>query len=277
MEKKEKNNNLDDWIKAEYGRETHEIEENLSDDGSFDPDKIDSEALYQRIMEQIQKKEKNQEGNQEENQEGDQSKKKMKKRVNMYQVRKCAAVFVVSVVGIFLASMTSEANRAYLQHTIQYIVGNEVVIEKGNDESGEGESVVEREEEFSVYQEIEEKVGIPVPFFQYEPEMRTGFQYNIELGDAIATLEYQYGDAIINLRMTNSNRTEAYGVAVHGKVIKEISILKGVVTIPVQKIKDTGDEEPTYAAQWEYNGGYYQLSGKIKEKDFLEVVKNICY
>ena len=43
MGKNSKFDKLNEWIKAEYDRETEEIEESLSNDGSFDPNRIDSE------------------------------------------------------------------------------------------------------------------------------------------------------------------------------------------------------------------------------------------
>ncbi len=269
MRKKQKLNKLDQWMKAEYDRKTQEIEENLSKDGSFDPDKIDSEALFQRILAQIEEDERNK--------QQDKGEKKVKKGIDMYQVQRWVALFVVSVVGIFLASMTSEANRTYFKHTIRYLVGNEVLMEIGNDGMGKGNSVVDQDEELLAFQEIEEKVGIPVPVFRYKPDVCRGFRYNIELGNAAAAIEYQYDKAIINLRMFNENKAEAYGATVHGKVIKKIDVLEGVITIPVHKIKDSGDKEPTYVAQWKYKSGYYQLSGKVVEKEFLEIIENIYY
>lgn len=268
MRKKQKLNKLDQWMKAEYDRKTQEIEDNLSKDGSFDPDKIDSEALFQRIQAQIEENERNK--------ERDRGEKKVKKGIDMYEVQRWVALFVVSVVGIFLASMTSEANRTYLKYTIRYLVGNEVVIEAGNDE-GKGNSVTEQEEELLACQEIEEKIGVQVPDFNYRPDIQTNFRYNIEFGNAVAAIEYQYGEKIVSLRVINSNRTEAYGGAIHGKVIKQIKALEDTVIVPVQKIKDPGDKEPTYAAQWEYKGGVYQLSGKLEEEDFLEMIENIYY
>ena len=50
MGKNLKFDKLNEWIKAEYDRETKKIEDSLSNDGSFDPDKIDSEELFQRIQ-----------------------------------------------------------------------------------------------------------------------------------------------------------------------------------------------------------------------------------
>ncbi|MCI8814039.1 MAG: DUF4367 domain-containing protein [Lachnospiraceae bacterium] len=269
MRKKQKLNKLDQWMKAEYDRKTQEIEENLSKDGSFDPDKIDSEALFQRILAQIEEDERNK--------QQDKGEKKVKKGIDMYQVQRWVALFVVSVVGIFLASMTSEANRTYLKYTIRYLVGNEVVIEAGNDKERKDRINTERAEELLACQDIQEKIGIPVPLFQYEPGVRQYFGYNIELGNAMASIEYQYENVVINLRMVNNSKAELYEVAIHGKKIKEVDVMEGIVTIPVEEVKDSGDEKPTYVAKWKYKKGYYQLSGKLEEKEFLKVVKNIYY
>lgn len=269
MGKKRKVNRLDDWLREEYDRKTQEIEDNLSKDGSFDPDRIDGDALYQRIMEKIQEEEGKQEKIKLE--------KRGKKKVDIYQVGKWVAVFFVSLTGVFLLSMTSEANRTYFKHTVQYMMGDEVVLKMGNNEEEGKKSAEIREEELIARQEIEEKVGVPVPILRYEPKGRVGFRYNIELGNTTATIEYQYRDVILNLRMINNNKTEVYGLTAHGKNIKEIEMLEGLVTVPIQRIKAPGDKEPTYAAYWEYEGGHYQLSGKIEEQEFLEILKCIFY
>lgn len=269
MGKKRKVNRLDDWLREEYDRKTQEIEDNLSKDGSFDPDRIDGDALYQRIMEKIQEEEGKQEKIKLE--------KRGKKKVDIYQVGKWVAVFFVSLTGIFLLSMTSEANRTYLKHTVQYMMGDEVVLKMGNNEEVEEESTKIQEKEVIARQEIEEKIGIPVPAFQYEPNDSIGFEYNIELGNEAAAIEYQYKDVILNLRMINCNKADGYGVAVHGKVIKKVKIMRGMISVPVQEIKDPGDQKSTFAAQWEYKNGYYQLSGKIEKEEFLRIVEDIIY
>lgn len=269
MGKKRKVNRLDDWLREEYDRKTQEIEDNLSKDGSFDPDRIDGDALYQRIMEKIQEEEGKQEKIKLE--------KRGKKKVDIYQVGKWVAVFFVSLTGVFLLSMTSEANRTYFKHTVQYMMGDEVVLKMGNNEEEGKKSAEIREEENLARQEIEEEIGISVPILQHEPKERIGFRYNIELGDVAAAIEYQYKDAILNLRMINKNKTETYGGAVHGKIIEKIKVMRGVITISVKEIKDPGDKEFTYVAQWEYGNGYYQLIGKIEKQEFLKVVKYIFY
>ncbi len=263
MGKRDKFDELDKRLRAEYDRKIQEIEDDLSDDGSFDSDRINSEMLYQRIQERIREREEEKEKIQRE------------KKKRWYRVERVAVVSVVTVVGIFLASMTSEANRTYLGDRIRYLMGDEVVVRVRGDE--EQKNTENEEKEKVAYREIEEQIGIPVPVFRYKPSAEDTFEYEILHEDAIVMIKYQYNDIFLTLWMINKNRAETIEVAAHGKKISEVDVMEGVLTIPIQEIKDTIDFESTYAAQWEYKEGYYQLSGKVEEKEFIEIVKNICY
>lgn len=263
MGKRDKFDELDKRLRAEYDRKIQEIEDDLSDDGSFDSDRINSEMLYQRIQEKIREREEEKEKIQRE------------KKKRWYRVERVAVVSVVTVVGIFLASMTSEANRTYLGDRIRYLMGDEVVVRVRGDE--EQKNTENEEKEKVAYREIEEQIGIPVPVFRYKPSAEDTFEYEILHEDAIVMIKYQYNDIFLTLWMINKNRAETIEVAAHGKKISEVDVMEGVLTIPIQEIKDTIDFESTYAAQWEYKEGYYQLSGKVEEKEFIEIVKNICY
>ncbi len=261
MGKRDKFDELDKRLRAEYDRKIQEIEDDLSDDGSFDSDRINSEMLYQRIQERIREREEEKEKIQRE------------KKKRWYRVERVAVVSVVTVVGIFLASMTSEANRTYLGDRIRYLMGDEVAVcVRSNEEQKNEES-----EESAVYREIEEQIGISVPHFRYRPSTENTFEYKIMHESSMAMMEYQYDDILLTLWMVNKNRAETSGMVLHGKKIKEVDVMEGLFTIPVQEIKDTTDIKFTYAAQWEYKEGYYQLSGKVVEKEFLKIVESIYY
>ena len=263
MGKRDKFDELDKRLRAEYDRKIQEIEDDLSDDGSFDSDRINSEMLYQRIQERIREREEEKEKIQRE------------KKKRWYRVERVAVVSVVTVVGIFLASMTSEANRTYLGDRIRYLMGDEVAVYVTS--NGEQKSSDSEEEERVAYQEIKEELGIPVPIFKYNPCTKGTFKYNITHKDSSATLGYQYDDIVLSLLMVNKNRAETSGMVVHGEKIKEVDVMGGVFTITVKKVKNTTDIKADYVSQWEYKDGYYQLSGKVEEKEFLKIVENIYY
>ena len=266
MGKNLKFDKLNEWIKAEYDRETKKIEDSLSNDGSFDPDKIDSEELFQRIQSRTGEKE------EQEIKSGVQGKRKV---ITRQKVGKCAAFFRTTVIGVFLASMTSEANRSYFMYQMQYLVGNEVVVDEGNEE--DGKEMIEWEKGGGIRQDIQDELGILVPDFRYMLELRTDEAYNIQYGDSIAIIEYQYNNTIVNLRMFNSNRTDISGIDFQGKAIKELSLMNDTVKMTVSEIKGLEDKQATLAAQWEYKEGYYQLSGKVEKKEFLKILKSIAY
>ena len=266
MGKNLKFDNLNEWINGEYDRETKNIEDSLSNDGSFDPDKKDSEELFQCIQSRIREKE------EQEIKSEVQGKRKV---ITRQRVGKCAAFFCTAVTGVFLASMTSEANRSYFMYKMQYLVGNEVVVDEGNEE--DGKDIVEWKKAGEISQDIEDKLGILVPDFQYMLELRTNEVYNIQYGDSIATIEYKYDNIIVNLRMFNRNRTDISGIDFQGKGIKELSLMNDTVKMTVSEIKGLEDKQATFAAQWEYKEGYYQLSGKVEKEEFLKILKSIAY
>lgn len=270
MGKENRFGRLDELLQEEYGREVRDIEENLSSDGSFDPDRIDSEALYQRIQEEIKaREEKKKKGEEEQKKE-----EKKKKGRSWHVMERVAIIIIVVSVGIFGVNMTSEARRERLNDKIQYLMGNEVVQRVGGD--GGDDIIADDEEKLQAYQEIKEEIGIPVPYLIYKKNIEKNFKYDI-INKRTAVIKYQYGDVILRLYMVNKNRTDISGTVLHGKKIKEVEIMGGLVTVPVQEIKDETDVKASFAAQWEYEGGYYQLSGKMKEKEFIEIVENISY
>lgn len=263
MKKRHRFDKLDDLLREEYERKVREIEDDLSDDGSFDPDKVDSDMLLSRIKKQIQEREKEKE---------EIVRAKKEKR---YRVVKVAGFFFVAGVAVFCASMTSEANRTYLNDKIQYLRGNEVVIRVGGDVRQE--NIESDEKEMLAYQEIQEEIGIPVPTLGYKPDMKKEFIYNIAHDNSTATLIYHYEDVFLRLYMINKEKTEASGMAFHGKKIEEVEVMGGFFTIPIQEVKNEKDKRASFAAQWEYEEGYYQLSGKAEEEEFITIVKNIRY
>lgn len=265
MGKKSKFDRLNEWIKVEYDRETKEIEDSLSDDGSFDPNRVDSEELFRRIQARIKEKEEQEFKVQEKKKAGE----------SRFQVRKWAALFCVAIIGVFLASMTSEANRSYLMYKARYLVGDEIVLDEGN--AGDADDMEKWQGEKYNRQEAEEKLGIPIPVFQYKLELNTEEAYNIQYGDAVATVEYQYDDSIVNLRMINRNKADAHGIDFQGKILRKVDIKRGMISIIVLEVSGMDDEEVTLAAQWEYQEGYYQLSGKIEENKFINILKSIMY
>lgn len=271
MGKENRFGRLDEMLQEEYGREVRDIEENLSSDGSFDPDRIDSEALYLRIQEEIKAREEKKKKGEEEQKEEE----KEKKGKFWHVMERVAIIIIVVSVGIFGVNMTSEARRERLGDKIRYLMGDEVVVRRVGD--GADTAIVSDGDELQAYQQIKEEIGILVPYLSYKKNIEKTFSYDIIHEGTAAVVVYRYSGVILRLCMVNKNRTDISGTVFHGKKIKEVEIMGGLVTVPIQEIKDETDIKASLAAQWEYEGGYYQLSGKMEEKEFIEIVENITY
>lgn len=255
MGKKQDLSKIDDWIREEYDRNTQRIEDNLSNDGSFDPDKINSKILYHRIQMQILE--------QEERQKKMDAEKQMQKKARLHQTQKWACIFTMILTTTFMVSMTSEAARAHLKNALEYFL---------SDETNEV-----HEKELAARQEIQKKIGIPVPILQYKPKGEEIFEYDIKLENNAATIKYQCENITINLYMINTDKTKPNNQSKNGKKIKNISVMSGALTIPVEEIKNQENKEPSYSAQWNYEKGYYRLIGTSNKEEFLEIVEYICF
>ena len=266
MGKTSKFDKLDEWLKAEYDRETKDIEDSLSNDGSFDPDRIDSDELLQRIKSGIKARDE---------QEVESGVQRKKRRIKVQKVGKCAALFFVALTGVFLASMTSEANRSYFIHKMQYFVGDEITLAADNE--ADSNNIINKKREEKIETEIKSQLDVLVPYFDYKLQLASDDAYSIPYGNAIAILEYQYNNNIMNLQIFNKNRADISGREFEGKIIKELNLEEKALTIVILEMKSSEDKGAALAAQWEYQGGFYQLSGKADEKEFIKILESIIY
>lgn len=266
MGKISKFDKLDEWIKAEYDRETKDIEDSLSNDGSFDPNRIDSDELLQRIKSGIKARDE---------QGVENGVQRKKRRITVQKVGKCAALFFVALTGIFLASMTSEANRSYFIHKMQYFVGDEITLAADNE--ADSNNIINKKREEKIETEIKSQLDVLVPYFDYKLQLASDDAYSIPYGNAIAILEYQYNNNIMNLQIFNKNRVDISGREFEGKIIKELNLEEKALTIVILEMKSSEDKGAALAAQWEYQGGFYQLSGKADEKEFIKILESIIY
>ena len=49
------------------------------------------------------------------------------------------------------------------------------------------------------------------------------------------------------------------------------------INITIKKIQDKNDKKENYAAYWEKDSVFYQISGKMQQSEFIKLVKNIKF
>ena len=187
------------------------------------------------------------------------------KRVVMYGGT-VAAIFI----GIFLISMSSEANRVYVTGIINAVFGSNLKMDIGsNDKTFESKS-----DEKEAYQEIQEKLNINAPQLRYYPSdfEYQGCQINEEMRSA--SIFYNYKDTIATVYICDCAGSGIRNQTFDGDVIGKINININDTEVELWE-SNNNDEKSAYLTQFVYKDIYYAIWGKIDKSEFVKMVENI--
>ena len=121
---------------------------------------------------------------------------------------------VICVLGIFAASMTSEANRKYFIESLRYVAGDDTRVIIGNDKTNEDVN----EDEYAAIEKIERELGVKMPEFHFRPSHFEYYNYEVIKEAGIARMEYQYGDTIVSIIVDKNSEVQASAnIGLNGK------------------------------------------------------------
>ena len=313
FEKEQKDNQIDDmfldmpdmdddekfcqWLEEEYQKEADTIEEALFAGRKYEDNQdiaeklgVSRESFYKRLKEEGLSGEEAEEEKIPECRKGtdisdENSKSEGKivsaeqrfsgrKRYSHVHLGRIAGIAGVCLICVFVASMSSEANRKYLVNSVRILSGNDSQFISYNDETNEDAST----EESDAYADIEEKLGIKLPEFYYRP---SGMEFeNYELNNKVfsARVKYSYGDNIIILYVDKEEgitTSKVKSLSGEGKFVEDIA--KDELNITIKEIEDKVEEMSTYMASWEKENVVYYLSGKIKLEELEKIIKEMKF
>lgn len=276
---------LKKWLAEEYEREIDEMEKVLFPDGVLPDDgetEEEAKEAYQRLVARL-KADGVYEEDEEENdsKEADDHKADTKEKIvylpekRHHKLARVAAVVLVCAAGVFAAGMTSQANRSYFIDSVKVWTGNDTSISIDNDATSDE---VERDEQ-SAIDDIENQMGFDkIPKFMYRPKNFKYKDYLIHSNTGVALIEYWYGNSVITVYISDYSRTtKTTDYVLDGKIIDSIKVADESFKIEILKIKDKQDKEENYTAYWKTNTAFYQISGKMEEKEFINLIKNIRF
>lgn len=195
-----------------------------------------------------------------------------KKRFSTYKIMRAAGIGVICVLGVFSVCMESEANR--LVNSVNFLSCDDtrmvISSDEGNDKSNTGE--------YDARAEIQEKLGLEVPDFIYRPDDFEYLNYSVESMAETANIKYEYKNRVILLCMSKgvkSEKSDKYNL--QGNIAEKIYILEEEIPVDIWEMKEEGDTEPSYAAQWFRNGATYQVNGKMEKSEFLKFIEEFKY
>lgn len=199
---------------------------------------------------------------------------KTEKHPGYYRLVRAAGFFIVCILGVCLASMTSQANRKYFINTMRYLAGDDTRLIVGNDETNE----MTGEDEYDAIADIEKKLHLKVPKFMYRPDDFLFYGYNVDTYSETADIQYQYKDIIVLVFMSrNDSKNQSSGSDFHGEKIADIPVKYEDVEISVFKVEAEDDKQPNYVAQWKCDDVIYHISGKTDGDLFVKMMENISF
>lgn len=271
---------LKKWLAEEYEKETEEMEKILFPDGVIPDDgetEEEAKAAYQRLVERLKA-----DGVYKEDETDSIKTDDHKENVKIvylpekksHKAAHVAAAVLVCSAGIFAASMTSQANRSYFIDSVRYWVGHDTKIVVDNDRTNEKEC----EDEQTAIDDIEEELGVDIPYLMYRPQGFKFKDYNISKDFEYALLQYDYKDTILTVYVNKyDGETKSSGASLDGKEIETIKLPEEEISIQVKKIMAKGDKKASYVAYWNNSTEFYQIEAQMEEKEFVKLIKNIKF
>lgn len=271
---------LKKWLAEEYEKETEEMEKILFPDGVIPDDgetEEEAKAAYQRLVERLKA-----DGVYKEDETDSIKTDDHKENVKIvylpekksHKTARVAAAVLVCSAGIFAASMTSQANRSYFIDSVRYWVGDDTRISIENDE---GNEKAQKDEQKAI-DAIEEELDLAVPLILDRPGNFEFRSYNVNVESGYALMEYYYGQEIITLFINDySDERKSGAYILDGKEITTVKMKNENINITIKKIQVKNDKKENYAAYWEKDSVFYQISGKMQQNEFMNLVKNIKF
>ena len=275
---------LKKWLAEEYEREIDEMEKVLFPDGVLPDDgetEEEAKAAYQKLVARLKADGVYEEDEENGSKEADDHKADTKEKIvylpekRHHKLARVAAVVLVCAAGVFAAGMTSQANRSYFIDSVKIWRGSDTGISVDNDITSDE---TEKDEQ-SAINDIAEQMGFDkIPKFMYRPEKFKYKDYVVDSNTGFALIEYWYGESVMTVYISEyrgNSKTTDY--VLDGQIVDSIKTKDEKFEIEIRKIKDKQDQKENYVAYWKTDTAFYQISGKMKEKEFVKLIQNIHF
>lgn len=243
--------NLDE----ELLREAAEIEEEIKN-VPLEENPVDKERLRSAILMQVLQEER----------------KKQQKRSARRRVAQGAAVFAVTLAGIFGLSMTSQANRIFLVEKVEEFFSGRTEVAVEN-ETIEPANLDERK----ARDDIEQTLEVDVPEFFYVPGGMKFSNYEIFNEVNVAKIYYEYQNSIVTFEISGDNENAVTSRSIDGDIVDNFVVEGEKIKIEVWELSNSVNNDKAYCAQWVYKNVYYLLSGEIKSEEFKKILQSVTY
>ncbi len=200
-------------------------------------------------------------------------KKKVKKRKRHWKVY--GIVAIVAVLAM-MWSMVSIGGTPFFGRVLNDIIGDREMVKVNTEREDGDKNKVDDYDEFQVYEEIKEKLGVDVVRLKRTSKDMLLVQSDIDESLKRVCLIYENEDGIIQYQMEIQVENKSYGYDIEDEKIKEFQIEVGGHTIDVSQYQlPNGGKENV--AKFVYKDVFYTLNGIMDEEKFKDLLKNLYF
>lgn len=204
---------------------------------------------------------------------GETGKKKVKKRKRHWKVY--GIVAIVAVLAM-MWSMVSIGGTPFFGKLWTQTIGDRKMTQVDTEREDGDKNEVDDYDEFQVYEEIKEKLGVDVVRLKRTSEDMLLVQSDIDESLKRVCLIYENEDGIIQYQMEIQVENKSYGYDIEDEKIKEFQIEVGGHTIDVSQYQlPNGGKENV--AKFVYKDVFYTLNGIMDEEKFKDLLKNLYF
>lgn len=185
------------------------------------------------------------------------------------QILKGITGAAVVALGVFVLSMSSEANREKMLYVWNTLVNDELRIDINPRE--ETNQLLYAEE--MAYKEIENQLGIEPLKFIYIPDGMIYDNFEIDIKAKRANIYYLYNNKVITMCIYKQKLEASRNQQFDGQIIDSVNISAKAITAEIWKIKN--EDNKSYLAQFEEKDTYYMIWGCMDEKEFKKIISSM--
>ncbi len=196
---------------------------------------------------------------------------KKKRSAVIHKIFKGVAGAAVVAVGVFVLSMSSEANREKILG-----VWNSIAIEglRIKTESGLGHNA-NNEQELQMAEDIKQELGFKVPQLMYVPEGLKYNKYILDKNSGMVNIFYFYKEAQITFNIYKQVNEASRNQQFDGIVIDEVKISPEEIDVYIYELES--DDRKSYMARFNYNNTCYSIWGEIPKEELKKMIEKIRF
>lgn len=182
---------------------------------------------------------------------------------------KCAAALMITFVGIFGMTMTSQANRVRFFYAVERIRnGNSITTMESSDQSQIYNDSLDEASSF-----ISETLDCLVPEFVKLPRETSFVGYSIDAKRGVAIMEYTYDKTPLTLYVYKYEKNWIHNQAVDSRGVETMRLEHSAEAVTIRLEEENPNQ--IYSAHWICKESYYELRGAISLEELREIVKGI--